>query len=107
MTQRILVRTGLGNLLAPGIEVLALGWCGRALGAWAVRPAPATRREALTTAITLKAAIYLRLRTSGDERGQPVDAAIVGHCRLWLRLLLGLIGLLLLLAMFAVMIVLA
>ena len=50
-------------------------------------PAPPTR-EPLATAVTFKsalAAIDLRLR-AGDERGQPVDAAIVGDHRLRLRL---------------------
>lgn len=52
-----------------------------------MRPATPARKTIAATA-TLKtslAAIDLRLR-AGDERGQPVDAAIVGDHRLRLRL---------------------
>src|SRR5258707_8350509 len=72
-------------LLIPRIEIVARRHRrGQAIGAWAVRPAAATR-ETLSAFEAARTAIDLRLR-SGDERRQAIDADAIGNHRLRLKL---------------------
>ena len=65
-----------------------------------MRTAPAARETIAAAIIAFIAAIGLRLR-AGDERGQAIDAAIVGRGRLRLRLILRLRTMFAVVAMFA------
>src|SRR5579864_3756747 len=84
-------RAALRRLFVAWIELVA-GRCRRSDVVRARAGGAATAARKTLTAIALKPAgtVELRLLTSGDERRQPIDAAIVGQHRLRLRLLLRL-----------------